>query len=387
MAKGQIQYTIQSGNFPVGVTMEPNSGKLLGNLSPENLDQGPIWNSPAGDSILSSVGVGDTVNITSISVSPRPGKQVLGVAVVGQKPLPWGLKMNPATGAITGKVAELKGEQLAQVANTNPPIWTTQFGSLGGFGETTAVNLTLAATPQLAKTHRSYSVIAGGLPWGLSLDPRTGRLTGTTQEIRDPGFDLGISPSANLPPLWTTLPGTLVVFNENDTVSVAANNAITFKATAQSGKTVSTYRVISGALPWGLGLDPRTGVITGTCSEVKLVTDPVFYDRTKDPVLSNTLTVNGQTLNLMVDGGSLGSFAKGTAVTAQLTATPYAGRTARCHIANGSLPIGLKMDSTGKITGTIAATKYVASGIYNFTVRVVDNVQAYSLRAYSLTVQ
>ena len=387
MAKSnELQYTVVGGNLPVGITMEPKSGNLMGNLSPENLGAGPIWNSPEDNSILGVVNVGDNANMTGISVSPRPGKTLTGIAVVGQKPLPWGLRMNPTTGAITGKVAELKGSQLTEVSNSNPPQWSTQFGTLGTFSESAAVSLTLVAAPQGSKTHKAYTVVGGGMPWGLSLHPRTGAITGTTQEIKAPGFDLGLSPSVLTPPTWTTAPGLMQVFNEYDVLSAANANTLTLVAAGQSGKTIDNYRVIAGALPWGLGIS-KTGVITGTCAEIKLVTDPVFYDRTKDPLLSNTYTVNGSTTTTVGDGASLGSFAKGASVAAQLVVQPYAGRTARAHIVNGTLPIGLTFNTTGKIQGTIATTKYVVSGTYNFTVRVVDNIQAYSLRTYSITVQ
>lgn len=387
MANGkQIQYTIQGGNLPVGITMEPNSGALMGNLSPENVGQGPIWNSPADGSVLGVVSVGDNASFNAISVSPREGKTIIGIGVVGQSPLPWGLNMNGKTGAITGKVAELKGEQLKQVTNTNPPVWNTQFGTLGSFSESATLNLSIKATAQSGKTIKGYTIISGGMPWGAVLEPRNGGITGSVAELRAPGFDLGLSPTITTPPLWTTAPGTLIVLNENDTVA-ASPIVISVAATGQTGKTIANYRVTDGLLPWGLTINSKTGVISGTAAEVKLVTDPIFYDRTKDPVIGPQVTVNGANLNLAGDGLSIGSFAKGATVTAQFSISPYAGRTARAHIMSGSLPTGLKMDSTGKITGTIATTKYVQSGIYNFIVRAVDNTQAYSLRAYSLTVQ
>ena len=384
MANGnQIQYTIQGGNLPVGVTMEPNSGKLMGNLSPENVGQGPIWNSPSDNSVLGVVGVGDTANINAISVSPRPGKALAGISVVGQKPLPWGLKMNPNTGVISGTVAELKGEQLKEVTNLNPPVWNTQFGTLTSVGESATVSLNLSASAIGTKTVRSFTVVAGGLPWGLTMNPRDGKITGTTKELPAPGFDLGLSPTITTPPLWTTGPGALVVKNENDVVTTGVQVA----ATAQGGKTMRSYHVVNGALPWGLNINSKTGAITGTCAEVLLSTDPIIYDRTKDPLLGSSVVVNGTTLTITGDGLSIGSFAKGATVTAQFNVLPYAGRTGRAHISNGFLPIGLRMDSTGKITGTIQNTKYVQSGTYNFTIRVMDNTQSYSLRAFSITVQ
>jgi len=387
MAKGQIQYSLQGGDLPVGVTMESTTGKLVGNLSPENVGQGPIWSSPDADTILVTANVTDTISLPALVVNPRAGKTIAGVAVVGNKPLPWGLRLDPKTGVISGKVGEFKGSQIADATNVNPPKWNTTFGTLGVFSETATVNLSFSATPQGSKTIQSYLVVSGGMPWGLRLNPRTGAITGSTSEILNPGFDVGLSPSILTPPVWTTLPGTIKVFNENDTLSGANGNTITMAATGQSGKTISNYRVVNGVLPWGLNLEPKSGVISGTCAEVKLVTDPIFYDRTKDPILNNSLVVNGQTLMLMTDGGSIGSFAKGTAVNGQFSINPYSGRTARLHINSGSLPIGLTIDSTGKISGTIANTKYVQSGLYNFTIRVIDNIQAYSLRAYTITVQ
>lgn len=387
MAKGQIQYTLNGGNLPLGITMDATTGSLVGNLSPENVGQGPVWNSPADGSVLGAAGVGDNVNFNAINVTARPGKTLQGIAVVGTNPLPWGLRIDSKTGIVSGKIAELKGEQIRQTSNVNPPVWTTAFGTLGSYGESATLSLSVAATPQSNKTIKSYVVVDGGLPWGLKLEPRGGTISGTTQEIKAPGFDLGLSPSVLTPPLWTTVPGVQKVFSEGDVVSTANQNTVTLAATAQGGKSMANYVVVAGAMPWGLTLNSRTGVIAGSSAEVKLSTDPIYYDRSKDPILSDTVTVNGQTLTLTGDGKSIGSFAKGTAVTAQLVVQPYAGRTARAHISNGSLPLGLKMDTTGKITGTILSTKYMISGTYNFTVRLVDNIQAYSLRAYSITVQ
>ena len=122
----------------------------------------------------------------------------------------------------------------------------------------------------------SYSVTAGALPAGLSLDPATGQVFGTptvavdaqpvTITVRDPIAGATATNSFT----WTVkAPPSLTVANQMSMVNVALPATYYFcgagpcGASAPAGHALA-YAVTSGALPAGLTLNASTGRVTGT---------------------------------------------------------------------------------------------------------------------------
>lgn len=60
----------------------------------------------------------------------------------------------------------------------NIPTWTTASGSLGSWFTTASVSISISASDSDAGSTKSYSIVSGALPTGLSLNNSTGAITG-----------------------------------------------------------------------------------------------------------------------------------------------------------------------------------------------------------------
>ena len=192
--------------------------------------------------------------------------------------LPTGLSLNDrSTGAITGTptAAGAAYDFTITVANGNlpdlvkqftgnvavPPAWTDNTIA-APFQVGIAVNDGVAASGTPAPT---YSISAGGLPAGLTLDTTTGAITGTPTTNGGYSFTLSagngigaavtqvFTGSVTTPPVWTDQ--ALGAFQ----IDVAYSDGV-----SASGSPAPTYSLSAGVLPTGLSLNTATGEITGT---------------------------------------------------------------------------------------------------------------------------
>jgi Putative Ig domain. len=65
---------------------------------------------------------------------------------------------------------------------TNPLAWITPQGSLGAYEERTSVTIYLEVVDPYDRVN-SFSIISGGLPDGLEMNPYTGIITGTISSV------------------------------------------------------------------------------------------------------------------------------------------------------------------------------------------------------------
>lgn len=144
-----------------------------------------------------------------------------------------------------------------------PPSWTDN--TLGPFQATISYSDGVAAT-----NSATYSVSAGSLPAGISLNGSTGAVTGTpttagafsftlrasnSDGVIDQSFSGSVAAAPTFPPVWSD--NTLAAF----TVGQSYSDAVT--ATNMSSYS-GAYSVSSGALPTGISLNTSTGAVTGT---------------------------------------------------------------------------------------------------------------------------
>lgn len=248
--------------LPWGVTLDPATGVISGTAaellndfsSPYDESVMPLWQTAAGK--LGEFNEGETLDL-SLSATPQNG-QVISRYFTLKGALPWGLRLDPATGDIAGQVSELFApEEVTPLAVTPKPLWTTPSGSLGTYDEKQAVSLTVAATARAGTAITRYHITAGGTPWGLTLHPTTGAISGTADEVKLPepvdylsGF-----------PAWQTAEGSLGTLSTGQVVS------LTLAAQGIGGRTITRYAMVTTAgqgLPWGLVFAPSTGAISGT---------------------------------------------------------------------------------------------------------------------------
>lgn len=377
----KIRYKIVDGALPVGVKFNGNTGMFSGSIDFINTDQGPSWQTPV------SVNLGTYDELSTVDIGPFSAVSSKGLPVSfgtlsDGNNLPLGIYFDHSTNKIVGTISELIVGGAVEFLNRNGPEWQTEFGKLGGYDVSDTVDVTVSATPYADRTLDNYSIIEDGLPWGLTLNKLTGKITGTIAELKAPGITIE-EPKLPLP-AWQTPQGAIAVLKETEVVSTP----IVIQAEAAPGRTIVKYTIRSGGLPWGLVVNQTTGEITGSVAELRGFGDPAYYENDKDPSIDLAVEVQGVVGNY-ANASSFGTFSKGTTVTIKLSSTPYSGRTIRrWTLDSGSLPLGLSINpTTGQITGTVTNNTITSTGGYTFSIKVFDNTGAWSVRTYTLTVQ
>src|SRR5207253_4359888 len=224
-----------------------------------------------------------------------------------------------------------------------------------------------------------WSIAAGSLPTGLTLNSATGQITGTpnqsctfpfTAQVKDSlnatattNLSIAISPSA-LAVMTSSLPNGVVG------VMYPATNL-----TASGGTPPYAWSVTTAAttFPPGLTLG-STGQITGTPTAAATFN---FTVQVTDSV-SSTATTNLRILinaapplivtTTALPNGTAGAAYPSTNLQASGGVPPYAWSVTT---AATTFPPGLTLSSTGQITGTPTA-----AATYNFTVQVKDSQNA-----------
>ncbi|HVM50113.1 MAG TPA: SdrD B-like domain-containing protein [Candidatus Acidoferrum sp.] len=137
----------------------------------------------------------------------------------------------------------------------------------GGSG-TVGVPFTSALTVTGGVSPYTYSIIGGGLPAGLSLNPTNGVISGTPTAVGPTNFVAQVTDASGRT-------ATTVANNCGITISPAVSLACaggtgevgvpySSSLAVTGGCTPYTFTILSGALPGGLMLNTNTGVISGT---------------------------------------------------------------------------------------------------------------------------
>jgi uncharacterized protein YhjY with autotransporter beta-barrel domain len=228
-----------------------------------------------------------------------------------------------------------------------------------------------------------YSISAGSLPSGLSINAGTGAITGTpntggpftfTVFVRDSDGDTGsrtynVNIGANN---LTVSPGSL----PNGAVGSSYSHTIT--ASGGDGGPY-TFTLASGTLPTGTSI-ASNGNITGTPTVAGPYTFTIQATDGSSNTGTRTYSVTIGSNILTVNPASLPNGTQGTAYSQTITAsggsTPYTfART------SGALPPGLSLSSGGVLSGTPTA-----NGTFNFDVQATDPSMNTGTRSYSLVI-
>ena len=309
--------------------------------------------------------------------------------------LPAGLSLNSSTGAITGTptgpggtinftVQVKDSSTVSPQTNTKamsviinlPPAPQITTATLPADVEGTAYNQALALTGGLAPF--TYSISAGALPAGLSINAGTGAISGTptgpngtasfTVKVADSSNPAQtaaqpLSIAVNLPPA----PSTTTLSLPSDVEFTAYNQTVV----AAGGLAPLTYSVSVGSLPAGMSISASTGAITGTPSGPNGTVN--FTVKVTDK--SNPVQSASQPLSIAVNlppapaisTTTLPGVVEFANYSQTIAATGFG--TLIYSVSAGSLPAGLNLNSsTGKITGAPTGPNGTAS----FTIKVTD---------------
>ena len=365
--------------------------------TPSPLDQGTV-NQPYSEQVAASGGTG----AYTWSVSP---------------PLPNGLTLNTSTGQISGTPSAVSGltHTFTVTDQTRPTPQRTSKGLLlriGAAPPTLAIttpagtslpngsvdslySTTLVATGGTGT--RTWSIISGSLPNGLSLASSTGAITGTPQlgsngttsltvRVQDSGTPqqsaqkiLSITIGLPAPPSITTtsLPAGSFRTDYSQTVSVTG------------GVRTLVWGVVSGGLPPGLTLNSSNGNIsgeptsTGSFSFTLRVTDQSLrFDEQNFTIAINAPSPPAITAPASLPTGTVNEDYPNTTLTASGGTAPLTWDST----VNPALPNGLSWDaSTHTISGTpLNGSQGTRS--HTFTARDSTNPVQTATRTYSLTI-
>jgi len=330
---------------------------------------------------------------------------VVMTATGGTAPLVWslqsgvippGLTLNPTTGILSG-TPTTAGTFSFVVALVDANGLTT-FGSFtiavtGALTITTTSPLPAGAVNQfyseiLAATGGfppyTWALTTGALPTGMTLDPATGIISGTTTAAGTFNFVVTATdsavPTANttVANLSLTIADTLTGLKITTTTLPAASNGIAYSAAlaATGGVPPLTWALAGGTLPTGtppLTLNPATGIISGTPNDVV-----GLYNLVISVTDSAGTTAFGQA-TLTLNAGAPAPAALAVATTALPDATngiTYSGLLSATggtppytwSLAGGVLPASLIMAPNGIVSGI----PNDVPGTYNLVVSVAD---------------
>jgi predicted RNA-binding protein with TRAM domain len=344
---------------------------------------------PSGPSISSLALAGGEVTVAYGASPVLSGGTGPYAWTLASGTLPAGLTLNASTGAITGTPTAhgtfgftlLVTDALSGTSTQIESVYIAGTPSIDlstlGNGE---VNVAYTAAPSVSGGTNPYawSVSAGSLPTGLTIDSTTGVITGTPSVAGSDTFTVTATDDNGR----TTSEGTTVVVSADPSISTsslpAAQVGVAYNedVTGVGGSNPYAWSVSAGSLPTGLAIDTTTGVITGTPSAAGSDTFTV----TLTDADAETVTL-GYVISVApapappvsppappsITTTSLPDALAGAAYDQSIAETggtmPY-----QWSITAGTLPLGLSLDvSDGAITGTPSTT-----GQDTFTVTLTD---------------
>ncbi|MBZ5623165.1 MAG: putative Ig domain-containing protein [Acidobacteriia bacterium] len=228
----------------------------------------------------------------------------------------------------------------------------------------------------------TWSITAGSLPAGLSLNASTGAITGTPTTAATSSFTVNVVDSLG------------VGASRDFTLSIYSVLAITSGPTlpqgapgvpysqvlgATGGDGAYTWTLTSGSLPSGLTL-ASNGTVSGTPTGAELQT-PTFHVTSGDGQgASKAFTIRiaipvNITTNSPLPTGWIGTVYSQTLAGSGGT-SPYTW-----SVISGLLPGGLSLSTGGALTGTPSA-----AGTFTFTAQATDTLSGAASKQFSLTI-
>ena len=405
---GPYAWSVNAGSLPTGITLNASSGILSGTPTAAGTSNFTIMVTDANSQTATQATSLTVVAGPSLSFpTPPPGE--VGVAYsdtltvsggtgpyawsVSTGSLPTGITLNASTGILSGTPT---------AAGTFS--FTVKVTDSGGQSATQATSLTVAAGPVLnfaappsgevgaAYSYTliasggtgpyAWSVSAGSLPGGITLNSASGVLSGTPTAAGTSNFTIMVTDAAGQTATQATsltvVLGPSLSFPAPPSGEIGA--AYSYALTASGGTGPYAWSVSAGSLPAGITLNASTGVLSGTptTAGTSNFTIKVTDANSQAATQATSLTIiSGPGLSFPAPPpGEVGA-AYSYTLTASGGTGPYAW-----SVSAGSLPAGITLNSaSGLLSGTPTA-----AGTSNFTIKVTDTAGQAATQATSLAI-
>jgi hypothetical protein len=393
-------YSVVAGAVPGGTTLNPATGTVSGTPTTAGPISYTIEVTDHNGATATAATSGTMAAMIALTATPSTDTGVgaaysqVNTVSGGKGPysysvfagaVPAGTTLSPTTGTVSG-TPTTAGVFNYTIEVTDSENFTATAQTTG----TIAAALTLTATPSTntevtvaySQTNvasggiapYTYSVTAGTVPAGTTLNPATGTVSGTPTTSGSFSYTITVNDSDGA---TTSAPTTGTISSAvalTATPSANTEVGVTYSQanTASGGIPPYTYSVSGGAVPAGTTLSPTTGTVSGT------PTAAGGFNYTIKVTDSNGATATAPTSGSMTAGVTLTATASAnTEVGASYSqfntvgggTAPYA-----YTLSAGTLPAGTTLSPT---TGTVSGTPTIAAvGAFSYTIEVTDSLGA-----------
>ena len=400
-------YSVSAGTLPAGTSLNTSSGVVSGTPTASGAFSYTIKATDCKAAIASQTLSGTIAPVLSLS-STDSTSNVVGVSYsqsntasggttpyvysVSAGALPTGTSLNTTNGLVSGiptttgafsytiKVADNQGGSATQTISGN--IAAITLNSTPSMYTEAGVNYSQSNTGIGGKPPYTYSVSAGTLPNGTTLNVSTGLVSGIPTTAGAFSYTIKVTDSAGSTERQTlsgTIAPALFLTSSN---SLATEVAVSYSQTntASGGITPYVYSVSAGSLPAGTTLDTSSGVVSGIPTTAGAFSYTI--KAMDNGGGSMTQTISGTIAPLLVltsatPGNAEVGVSYSQANTASGGTTPYV-----YSVSAGALPAGTTLNtSTGLVSGTPST-----AGAYNYTIKVVDKAGTSATKSTSGTI-